>query len=1050
MKLSFSKNIIQILLLAFVYIISAKLGLLLAFEPSDISPVWPPTGLALAAILGGGFRLWPGILIGSFLAGFFQSPSIPLSLSIAIGNTLGTLAACYIILRFASSRPFFKTSHTSIFIIALFGSTMISAFIGITSLLVAGFVEPADFLLLWKTWWVGDFIGGLVITPFLLTWYCLPKIPLTKKQQFEAALLLFSTLCVVSIAFSHWSRFDIFNELMIFALLPILVWSILRFHYHGATLVVMIIAIAATIGTLNGFGPFVLSNESDSLLALQIYLGALMSTTLFLIASQEERRQAYRLVRQSRKNLETTITARTNALHLSNERLEKEMQQQKKLTDSLKTLLSNIDHAADEDFFSRCAQALTVTYKTQYAIIGLFANSKKDSITTLAVWANGRIGDNFTYALKGSPCADVLDHSLEIISQDAAKCYPEDKLLASMNIESYFGAPLKTATGNIIGMMAVMDTQPLFVDNTVKSILGLFANKVAIEVHRREITEELELAASVFKESLEAIMICDSQADIVRVNPEFTKITGFSLNELKGKKPSIIKSGRHSDDFYANIWTCINENGVWQGEITNKRKNGECFVSWQIIKAVKDSAGNIQQYMSIFTDITEKKKAEEHIFQLAHNDLITQLPNRAAFHKLLNNSIATAAHSTYRLAVMFIDLDHFKLINDTSGHPVGDELLQQVALRFKNIIGPNDIISRFGGDEFTVLLPCIESTEEVSAVANKILDSLLSPFTLLSCEVTISASIGVGIYPDNAKDASSLLSCADNAMYSAKDSGRASCHFYTEQMQIDAHERVILERDLRGALANNEFTLNYQPQFDIKTNQIIGTEALLRWQHPTKGLIAPDIFIPVAEVTGLIVPIGNWIINEACQQLARWNANGFHNLTMAINLSARQFFQKDLLNTIKSAIEESGVLASCVEFEITESMMMMNIEETIDTLHQIKSLDVQLSIDDFGTGYSSLSYLKRFPLNKLKIDKSFIDGLPDDLDDLAIVQAIIGIAHSLNLTVIAEGVETAQQYDILTQHHCNEVQGYFLSKPLTSEAAGKFIEKYNLNLSSTS
>jgi diguanylate cyclase (GGDEF)-like protein/PAS domain S-box-containing protein len=573
---------------------------------------------------------------------------------------------------------------------------------------------------------------------------------------------------------------------------------------------------------------------------------------------------------------------------------------------------------------------------------------------------------------------------------------------------------------------------------------------VAIEIHRRESTEEIELAASVFNESLEAIMICDAQANIVRINPEFTKLTGFSLEELKGKNPSILKSGIHTDNFFSDVWTCINKKGFWQGEITNKRKNGELFVSWQIIKAVKDTTGNIQQYMSIFSDITEKKKAEEHIFQLAHNDLITQLPNRASFHKQLNDAIITAKHSTYRLAVMFIDLDHFKLINDTSGHPVGDELLQQVALRFKNIIGPKNIISRFGGDEFTVLLPCIESTDEVSTVANKILDSLHSPFALLSCEVTISASIGIGIYPDNAEDASSLLSCADNAMYSAKDSGRASYHFYTEQMQIDTHERVILERDLRDALANHQFILNYQPQFDIKTNQIIGTEALLRWQHPTKGLIAPDIFIPVAEVTGLIVPIGHWIINEACQQLARWNAEGFNNLTMAINLSARQFFQKDLLTTIKDAIAESGVLASNIEFEITESMMMMNIEETIDTLHQIKSLDVQLSIDDFGTGYSSLSYLKRFPLNKLKIDKSFIDGLPNDLDDLAIVQAIIGIAHSLNLIVIAEGVETAQQYDILTQHDCNEVQGYFLSKPLTSEAAGKFIKKYNPNLNSTS
>ncbi|MFT5758711.1 MAG: putative signal transduction protein with EAL and GGDEF domain [Alteromonadaceae bacterium] len=368
-------------------------------------------------------------------------------------------------------------------------------------------------------------------------------------------------------------------------------------------------------------------------------------------------------------------------------------------------------------------------------------------------------------------------------------------------------------------------------------------------------------------------------------------------------------------------------------------------------------------------------------------------------------------------------------------------LLQQVALRLKKVIGSQNVISRFGGDEFTVLLPCIKSTEEVAVVANNILDSLLLPFSILSNEVTIGASIGIGIYPDDGKDASTLLSCADNAMYSAKEGGRAGCQFYTKQMKVDAHERVLMERELRDALKNGDFLLYYQPQIDIRTNKVIGTEALIRWRHPSKGLISPDKFIPVAEATGLIVPIGQWVIEEACRQLQRWTADVVDDLTMAINLSARQFFQKDLLEIIERAIEVSDISASKLEFEITESMMMVNIEETIDTLHKIKSIGVQLSIDDFGTGYSSLSYLKKFPLNKLKIDKSFIDGITDNTDDLAIVKAIIGIAHSLNLTVIAEGVETAEQYKLLTQYQCNEIQGFYFSKPLSSLAAGKFFKE---------
>lgn len=981
----FSKNTLQILVLALIYAIFAKIGLLIAFEQTNVSAVWPPTGIALAALLWGGVRLWPGVFIGTFLATLFVSIPISLSLSIALGSTLEVVTASYIILRFASARPFLKTAQTAVFILALFGSTMISASIGVGSLFIANIIQQENLLLLWKTWWIGDLVGGLVVTPFLLTWLCLPKKSFTKKQLLEATLMLFITLCVVGIVFGQWRVFDISKELMMLSLLPIFTWSILRFHHHGATLVVMVISTAAIVGTVNGFGPFVLVNENESLLALPVYMGAVMFTVLFLMASQEESRQAYRVVHLSKKNLEATVKSRTQALNVSNELVVKKMQQQSQLTDSLKTLLDNIDRSSSEDFFSCCAQALTVTYKTQFAFIGLFADKKKNSIKTLAVWGNGFLLENFTYQLKGTPCADALTQSMEFICEHAAILYPDDELLISMNIESYFGAPLKTVTGEIIGIMAVMDTKPLFIENALKSVLGLFASKVALELQKRKVSEELELAASVFNESLEAIIICDARANIIRVNPEFTEITGYSLNEVIGKRPSIIKSGLHPTDFYKNIWTKVNEQGFWKGEITNKRKNGDHFISWQIIKAVKDAAGNVQRYISMFSDITEKKMAEEHIYQLAHHDLITQLPNRGAFHKQLNDSIIAAAHSTYRLAVMFIDLDHFKLINDTSGHPVGDELLQQVALRLKKIIGTKNVISRFGGDEFTVLLPCIETIEEVSDVANQILDSLLSSFVLLSCEVTISASIGVGIYPDNAKDASSLLSCADNAMYSAKESGRASCHFYTEQMQIDAHERVMLEKELRDALANDQFILHYQPQIDIKTNQIVGTEALLRWQHPSKGLIPPNKFIPVAEVTGLIVPMGQWVINEACRQLALWRTDGFDHLTMAINLSARQFFQKNLLETIGNAIHVSGVPASKLEFEITESMMMMNIEETIDTLHKIKDLGVKLSIDDFGTGYSSLSYLKRFPINKLKIDKSFIDGLPDDLDDLAIV-----------------------------------------------------------------
>lgn len=1039
----FSRHVLPILTLAFIYIISAKIGLMLAFEQANTSPVWPPTGVALAAIIFGGLRLWPGVFIGAFLVNFYVSGFFPLSLSIAVGNTLEAVVAGYLILRFSGSKPFTKTIETFVFILVLFGATMISASIGVSSLFVAGVISQERFLLLWETWWVGDFVAGLIVTPFLLTWFRLPKKQLAKKRLFEAVFILSATLGILDVVFGQWNDLYIMKEFMLFLLLPIIAWSSLRFHHHGVTLVVMVISTAAIIGTTNGFGPFAVANENASLILLQAYMGATMFTALLLMASLEERRQGYREVRLSKKNLEGTIAARTEELNVSNVLLANEMHQQNHLTDSLKELLYNTDNASHEDFYINCAKTLTQTYKASFAFIGIFGDKTSTNIKTLAVWAQGNVAENVTYELKGTPCADALEHSMAFIHEGAARLYPNDELLITMGIESYFGSPLKTVSGQVIGIMAVMDTKPLTVEPALESVLGLFSNKVALELQRRTTTEELELAESVFSESLEGIMICDVDNNIIRINPEFTNITGYSSNEAIGKTPSLIKSGHHSEDFYIHLWQSIKYKGYWKGEITNKHKNGELLVCWQMIKAVKDNLGNVQQYISIFSDITEKKKAEEQIYKLAHHDLITQLPNRVSFQKSLNDSIAFADDAAHQLAVMFIDLDHFKLINDTSGHPAGDELLQQVALRLKKVIGTKNVISRFGGDEFTVLLPYIESTKEVATIANKIIKSLLLPFSILSNEVTIGASIGIAIYPDDGKDASTLLSCADNAMYSAKDNGRASCQFYTKQMKVDAHERVLMERELRDALKNGEFLLHYQPQIDIRTNRVIGTEALIRWLHPTKGLIPPNKFIPVAEATGLILPIGQWVIEEACRQLQLWIADGFNDLTMAINLSARQFVQEDLLNIIERTMAVSNIPASKLEFEITESMVMEDIEETIDTLHKIKGIGVQLSIDDFGTGYSSLSYLKRFPLNKIKIDKSFIDGITDNTDDLSIVQAIIGIANSLNLTVIAEGVETVEQYELLTQYHCNEIQGYYFSKPLASLAAGDFLNKMN-------
>jgi diguanylate cyclase (GGDEF)-like protein/PAS domain S-box-containing protein len=1016
--------------LAIVYMLAARLGLTLAFEQANTSPVWPPTGIAIAACLYFGCRAWPGILAGAVIGNLSVGTPVAAAFTIAMGNTLEALFACYLINRYLQGDLFSRIINTLLFVVFVALASTISATVGISSLLLEGVVTAGAFGQLWKTWWLGDVVGGIVIAPLLLTWSHIPLAGVSRWKLLEAVGLTGLTL-VLSVLIFGDDGWSVGGRHFLILIIPLLlVWAALRFHYHGATLLITICSAAAVIGTLAGQGPFVMATDNESLLFLQASVGAAMVTALILVASQEERLLANRQLQLARKSLESQVNIRTRELHATNHQLEQEIVRQQHLSKTLQALLNATEQASSQQIFYSCVRDLADAYKACYAFIGTYADSGRDSMNTLAVWAADRIVDNFSYALAGSPCEDVLNLAMEWIPRDAALRYPNDRLLQDMGVESYFGAPLKSSTGEVIGIIAVMDTRPMFMEDWVKPVLGLFSQRVALELERRSSQDELELAASVFKESVEAIVIYTADTRILRVNPAFTRITGYSADEAIGQKSGFLHSGMQSQAFYESFWRSLNDTGNWQGEIINRRKDGEVFPAWLTITSVRSSAGEIQQYISIFNDITEKKLSEQRIYDLAHNDIVTGLPNRVAFHEQISTELDHARRNRTQLAVMFIDLDHFKLINDTSGHPMGDLLLQQVAQRLKGSIRQSDAVSRFGGDEFTVLLPNIESSDEAGIVANKILQGLAKPFCLEGNEVTTSASIGIGIYPQNGEDASTLLKNADSAMYRAKEQGRSSFRFFTEEMNRHALERMELEQDLRRALERHEFLLHYQPQVDIFSGRIVGCEALIRWQHPLQGLVPPDRFIPVAEATGLIVPIGEWVLNTALQQHKAWRHMVAGPLIMSVNLSSRQFMQKELLQTIKNALDSSGVVASELELEFTESMMMANVDDTVSTLESIREHGIRLAIDDFGTGYSSLSYLKRFPINKLKIDRSFVEGLPEDADDAAIVKATIAIAHALNLTIIAEGVETREQLEFLKVLCCEEVQGYYFSRPL--------------------
>lgn len=541
---------------------------------------------------------------------------------------------------------------------------------------------------------------------------------------------------------------------------------------------------------------------------------------------------------------------------------------------------------------------------------------------------------------------------------------------------------------------------------------------------------EMQLAGTVFEASSDAIMITDARNLIIAVNAAFCEITGYREEEAIGQTPTILSSGKHDADFYRDMWQRLEETGRWSGEIWNRRKNGEIYVEWLTLNAVKNHRGETSHYVAIFADITEHKQAEEHVRHLAHYDALTDLPNRTLFSDRLGQALIKAQRNHGKAAVMFLDLDRFKVINDTLGHSIGDLLLQAVAARLTGCVREGDTVSRLGGDEFVILLPEIRDAEDTYVVAQKLLAAAALPFELRGHELHISASIGISFYPDDGASAEVLMRNADAAMYRAKEMGRNNYQFYHADMNARSFERLAMETSMRRALEQEQFELYYQPRYEMPGGGIVGVEALIRWHHPDLGLVLPVQFIPLAEETGLILPIGEWVLRTAATQGKAWQQAGLPPLFMAVNISARQFRQIDFAGKVGQILQDTGFDPRWLELELTETTLMSHAEENVVTLSKLKAMGIRIAIDDFGTGYSSLGYLKRLPVDILKIDCSFVGDMTVSLDDAAIVEAIIAMARSLGLHVVAEGVETVEQSKFLQARKCDEMQGCYFSKPL--------------------
>ncbi len=863
-----ARQLVTWFFLACFYVLAAKIGLSLAFEQANTSPVWPPTGIAIAALLYLGGSCWPGIWLGAFLANFMTGLPFSTASLIATGNSFEALVAYWLLVKLASRFPFYSVVSVAKFGLIVCVATTVSATVGVSSLFFGDFIKYENLLLLWTTWWLGDLVGAIVVTPFLIIWaeYHQFKLPSLKLVDFVGFII---TLGCVIFIFSHWFSAGREHYPMAFVFFPIAIWLGYRFSQYGATLFIVLISGLAIYATLNGLGPFVRNSQNESLLLLQCFMGVLTLASLTVVASMDESKSA-----------------------------------------------------------------------------------------------NLKLAEN---QIK-------LNHLIERQSSD-----------------------LEIAA------------------------------------------DEIKLAESVFNETLESIMITDKDALILRVNPAFSRTTGYTSSEVIGKNPKILKSGYHNSRYYQAFWQSLNKEKCWQGEVWDKRKNGEIFPAQLTVIAVVNKQGDIFQYIGIFTDLSEKKLTDEKIYQLAHFDPVSGLQNRISFRTQLEQAIAHAERQGSQMALLYLDLDNFKLINDATGHPIGDCLLKEVAERIRSTVRQEDSVANLGGDEFVILVMDIHSCQDASLVARKILDNISQPIFLQDNEVVVTASIGISSYPLDGKDADTLLMNADAAMHIAKRNGRNMIEFFTSEMGVKAQDQLLLENDMRKALENDEFILHYQPQVNVGDEKVIGCEALIRWQHPTRGLLSPADFIYIAEESGIIRELGQGVLREACLQQVRWKNQGLIELRMAINISSRQFFSQDLVTQVAEVMQSTGINSSNLELELTESTIMENVEENIRVLQQLHQMGVQLAVDDFGTGYSSMAYLKRFPIDKLKIDRSFVNDIATDPDDAAIVKATTTLGHSLHINVIAEGVETKAQLDFLKSIDCDEIQGYYYSKPLAVIEFEKFI-----------
>ena len=719
---------------------------------------------------------------------------------------------------------------------------------------------------------------------------------------------------------------------------------------------------------------------------------------------------------------------------------------ERKRSEQVLRALAETGSGKNEGFFEQIIRELATSHNVKYAFIAYLNKNSTDTATTIVAWVNNKIIENFSYSLSDTPCQQIMLQGVCFYPDNVQQIFPKDKMLVDMGVVSYIGVPLRNSDRKIIGILNMLDDKPMTEDIHKVDLLGSLAARIAIELELRESDKQLNLSSQVFKAAHEAIVITDANSIIVDVNPMFSVISDYSCEEVIGQNLNILSSDKHSQSFFEEIWQKIAQHGFWQGELWNRKKNGALYAGLFTISSILDKQGKVLNYISLFSDITQSKEQQASLELMAHYDVLTGLPNRSLFTDRFKQAIAHSQRSKTLLAVCFLDLDEFKPINDNYGHRVGDLLLIKVAERIKAQLRAEDTVARMGGDEFALLLGDMNSIYECKQMLERLHISISQTYTIEGTKLLISASSGVTLYPNDDADLDTLLRHADQAMYHAKMDGRNQYQFFDSkknQSRVDKKQRI---KAIHKALLNSEMHLYYQPKVNMKTGKVFGVEALIRWIHPSKGIIPPLDFLPIIESTELEIILGEWVINEALKQISQWQLAGLY-LEVSVNISSYHLQSADFISKLRSTLANYVEIDSnYLQLEILESSAISDLSTISEIIRSCRNiLGLHIALDDFGTGYSSLTHLRNLSANTLKIDQSFVRGVLDNANDYAIIEGIIGLATTFNREMVAEGVETIEQGLMLLTMACEQIQGYIIAKPMPAANVIKWVNHYEPN-----